>query len=48
MPDLAEAHYGLGVAYLIIRDRGAALEQYSILKNLDRELANELFNLIYR
>ena len=46
MPDYAEAHYGLGVVYVAIKDRDSALEQYKILKKLDTELANELFNVI--
>ena len=46
MPDYAEAHYGLGVVYVAIKDRDSALEQYKILKKLDTELANELFSLI--
>ena len=46
-PDHAEAHYFLGRDYLILGDRGSALDQYKILKNLDSDLANELFNLIY-
>jgi hypothetical protein len=37
----------LGAAYLLLNDRGSALEQYKILKGIDREMANELFNLIY-
>ena len=47
-PDFADAHYNLGLAYLLLNDRGSALEQYKILKSLDSELANELFNLIYK
>jgi len=46
-PDLAEAHYKLGIAYLIKGDRGSALEEYKILKVLDPESAKKLFNLIY-
>jgi len=47
-PDFAEAHYGLGIIYLMLEDRGSALDQYKILKDLDKDLANQLFNLIYR
>ncbi len=47
-PDNAEAHYILGSFYAILLDRGSALEQYKILKNLDSELANKLFNMIYK
>jgi len=46
-PDYAEAHYSLGVAYLLIKDRDSALNEYKILKELDINLANELFDLIY-
>jgi ssDNA-binding Zn-finger/Zn-ribbon topoisomerase 1 len=42
-PDDAEAHYNLGVAYVLSNDRNSALEQYEILKNLDNYLANLLF-----
>jgi hypothetical protein len=47
-PDYAEIHYNLGTAYLMLNDRGLALEQYKILKDLDTEKANKLFNLIYK
>jgi len=46
-PDNAKAHYNLGLSYLQIGDTGSALEEYKILKTLDTELANKLFNLIY-
>jgi|ETNmetMinimDraft_2_1059921.scaffolds.fasta_scaffold160570_1 tetratricopeptide (TPR) repeat protein len=45
-PDDAEAHYLLGFFYNVLDDKGSALEQYKILKDLDSEVANELFNLI--
>jgi len=32
-PDDAKAHFGLGVAYIDIGNREAALEQYEILKS---------------
>ena len=47
-PDDALAHNNLGVVYIMLNDRGSALDQYKILKKLDTELANELFNFIYR
>ncbi len=48
-PDDAYAQFNLGVLYLYhVKDRGLALEQYKILKNLDTETANKLFNLIYK
>ena len=46
-PDDTEAHYNLGVAYVLSNDRNSALEQYEILKNLDPYLANLLFVEIY-
>jgi len=46
-PDYTEAHYSLGVAYLLIRDRDSAINEYKILKELDIDLANKLFDLIY-
>jgi tetratricopeptide (TPR) repeat protein len=46
-PSLAEAHLNLGMSYLRLEDKGSAIEEYKILKGLDKELANRLFNLIY-
>jgi tetratricopeptide (TPR) repeat protein len=47
-PDDARAHLGMGMLYLILDDRGAALEEYKILQTLDKEKANVLFNSIYK
>ncbi|SOH02798.1 tetratricopeptide repeat protein [Candidatus Kuenenia stuttgartiensis] len=47
-PDDVGAHFGLGAACLILNERGSALEQYKILKDLDAEAANKLFDLIYK
>jgi len=47
-PEHTEANYNLGVAYINLKDRGSAMEQYKILKKLDTELANKLFNNIYK
>ena len=46
-PDSIEAHLDLGMAYLKVGDKGSALEEFKILKKLDQESANRLFNLIY-
>ena len=46
-PDYALAHYNLGVTYLLIGDRNSALNEYKILKELDVNEANKLFDLIY-
>jgi tetratricopeptide (TPR) repeat protein len=47
-PDYAEAHFYIGLTHLMMGDRGSALEEYKILKELDEKKANELFNLIYK
>ena len=46
-PDNAKAHSGLGGVYHLIGDRKSALNEYEILKELDINSANELFDLIY-
>ena len=46
-PDLSEAHLNLGMTYLKTGDRGSALQEYKALKELNQEMANRLFNLIY-
>ena len=46
-PDHASAHCNLGVTYLMVGDRNSALNEYKILKELDIDLANKLFDLIY-
>ena len=46
-PDLSEAHLDLGMTYLRLGDRGSAVDEYKILKDLDKNLSNQLFNLIY-
>ena len=47
-PDYAAAHLCLGFTYLLVGDKGSALNEYKILKTLDDDLANELFNQIYK
>ena len=48
-PDDATAHYELGWTYLFcLGDKGSALDEYKILKNLGTTLANDLFNAIYK
>ena len=47
--DFAKAHYNLGVVYLQeVGNKGSALEEYKLLQTLDTELANKLWNLIYK
>jgi tetratricopeptide (TPR) repeat protein len=45
-PDFVIAHFYLGLAYLELRDKNSALEEYKILKGLDRGYANDLENMI--
>ena len=45
-PDDAGAHFNLGLAYVFSKDRDSAVEEYEILKSLDTELANKLFDEI--
>ena len=47
-PDYVDAHYCLGVSYVILGRRVDALDEYNILKNLDKERADKLFNWIYK
>lgn len=37
----------ISMTYLRTGDRGSALGEYKILRDLDKDLANKLFNLIY-
>jgi tetratricopeptide (TPR) repeat protein len=46
-PDYPSAHYNLGVALLHTGDKAAALDEYKILKALDKKSANQLFDQIY-
>jgi tetratricopeptide (TPR) repeat protein len=46
-PLLPEVHLNLGMTYLKMGDRGSALEEFKILKDLNQDMANKLFNLIY-
>jgi len=46
-PDNVDAHYGLGVYYSLIGDKSSALNEYKILKELDVDKANDLFDLLY-
>jgi tetratricopeptide (TPR) repeat protein len=46
-PDFAPAHYNLGYALFQRGEKAAALDEYKILKGLDEDAADKLFNLIY-
>ncbi len=45
-PDFVLAHFFLGLIYLETRDRNHALEEYKILRDLDRNYAKDLLNMI--
>jgi tetratricopeptide (TPR) repeat protein len=42
-PDYKEAHYHLGLSYSVIHDKKYALNEYKILKNLDPDMADQLY-----
>jgi tetratricopeptide (TPR) repeat protein len=46
-PLMPVAHLNLGMVYLKLGDKISAMEEFKILKDLDGEAANRLFNLIY-
>ncbi len=46
--DFAQAHYNLGIVYVLFYEIDSALEEYKTLKSLDAELANKLFSYIYK
>jgi Trypsin-like peptidase domain/TPR repeat/Tetratricopeptide repeat len=45
-PDFVLAHFSLGLIYLDTRDRDHALAEYRILRDLDRNYADDLLNMI--
>ncbi len=47
-PASVEARYNLGVAHLNLGDRGGALEEYLLVKELDKEKARSLFEAALR
>jgi len=47
-PNEAIFHALLGITYLKLNERGLALTEYEILKELDLQLAEELFDNIYK
>jgi hypothetical protein len=46
-PDDAEAHFRLGLVYFIKGNIIDAIEEYKILKGLDKKKADDLFDVIY-
>ncbi|HHT9129996.1 MAG TPA: hypothetical protein ACFYEC_03925 [Candidatus Brocadiaceae bacterium] len=47
-PDDVDAYFRLGLVYLMLNDKGSALYEYKILKDLDKDLAAKLFKRISR
>lgn len=47
-PDYAPPHFNIGIIYLKNGDKAAALGEYKILKGLNAEMADMLFDYIYR
>jgi len=45
-PDFVLAHFFLGLIYLEARDRNHALAEYKILRDLDKNYADDLLNMI--
>jgi Flp pilus assembly protein TadD len=45
-PDFGTAYYNMALGYLTLGDRDSAMIQYNILRSLDADLAEKLFNLI--
>jgi len=46
-PDDPYFHSSLGINYLLIGDKKSAFDEYLILKDLDKKMAKDLFDLIY-
>jgi tetratricopeptide (TPR) repeat protein len=47
-PDDADARYALGNVFLALKDRGASIRQYAVLKNLNPNLARRLYAQLYQ
>lgn len=47
-PDDPRMHLGLGKTYVSIGEKASALEEYKILMKLNPEMANALFEIIYK
>jgi hypothetical protein len=47
-PDLPDAHFALGLAYLSAGDRQNAIAEVSVLSRLDQQLSAQLQGLIDR
>jgi tetratricopeptide (TPR) repeat protein len=45
-PRSSDTHFNLGVAFILAGDKNGALEQYILLKELDKHQAEKLLKLI--
>ena len=45
-PGSVDAHVGLGLTYMDLKDRASALEEYTVLKTLDPNQADILLKMI--
>ncbi|NWG02817.1 MAG: serine protease [Syntrophaceae bacterium] len=45
-PDFVLSHFFLGLLYLEVRDKNHAMEEYKILRDLDRDYASDLLRMI--
>lgn len=46
--DMGDAHYFLSLVYLDKGEKELSLDEYKILKKINEELANKLFESIYK
>ncbi len=47
-PDDTQTRFGLGIVYLMKGDRESALEEYKVLRRLDKQRAEALFDMILK
>jgi len=45
-PNLEETRLGLGQVYIEMGDKQKAIQEYEVLKELDQELAGELYSML--
>jgi tetratricopeptide (TPR) repeat protein len=45
-PDYKEAHFAQALVHLLLGSKNSAIERYNVLKTLDEEMANSLFDII--
>jgi tetratricopeptide (TPR) repeat protein len=45
-PDAADAHFNLGDSYFSAHQKDSAKNEFEILKKLDRQMADQLYDII--